>query len=225
MSYITPCMRLGASARVRRDRQGFVADPDDPAVLGDDSVLLVERVPSRSARADASITPGAIVGVDVLVPERGRRHPLLGGVAEEALHLRADVGGANLVRGGRRVPRVGDRRHLLDERAEASFGLFAERTFAFGSPEAPHGHDRERRRQDHEDREQVVGDDGRETFEPLETRPKTSKATPMEKAASATTEIQIRSRFAPAGLGCRSDASLGCFTTVPSCYRRVPEAP
>ena len=119
---------LGASRRVHGDRPGFVADPDDAAVLGDEAVLLVERRAVAVCPCGRFDHLGAIVGVDVLVPERGRGHPLFGGVAEEALHLRADVGGADLVRGRRGVPRVGDRRHLLDERAEASLGLLAERT-------------------------------------------------------------------------------------------------
>ena len=46
-------------------------------------------------------------------------------------------------------------------------------------------------------------------------RGNTSKATPTEKAPSATTEIQIRSRLAPAGLVPRSDVSLDGFFTVP----------
>ena len=47
----------------------------------------------------------------------------------------------------------------------------------------------------------------------------------MEKAPSATTEIQIRSRLAPAGLVRRSDESLDGFFTVPVVLSTGSEAP
>ena len=56
-------------------------------------------------------------------------------------------------------------------------------------------------------------------------RGNTSKATPMEKAPSATTEIQIRSRLAPAGLVRRSDGSLDGLFTVPVVLSTGSEAP
>ena len=105
---------------VRLAEPGHVADPDDLAVaaahpvLGHDPLVGAARlVLEPILLLDHAV---AIVGVDVLEPDVGVGHPLLGREAQHVLDLRADV---EEEAGGTGLGLVDDRRQPLDQLAVA----------------------------------------------------------------------------------------------------------
>ena len=93
--------------------QGVVSEPEHPPVLGEDPVLLVEGRAGSIGIVGGAADPLAVVGMHRFEPQLGVVAPLLRGVAEDRLELRADVDGRCLARGTRGVPGVRDRRDLL----------------------------------------------------------------------------------------------------------------
>src|SRR6266516_933057 len=73
------------------DRRGFVADPDGPAVLRDDAVLIEIALRVAVGFLVRERDPVAIVWVDRLPPQPWIRHPLLDGVPEQRFDLRTGV--------------------------------------------------------------------------------------------------------------------------------------
>ena len=91
----------------------LVEDPDDLAVAGDHPVVDRRRVAFAERLAALLLErPLAIVGVQQRRPEVGVGDPLLGGVAEDLLDLRADVAPAPALA---HLGRVDDRRQALDQ--------------------------------------------------------------------------------------------------------------
>ena len=137
----------------------------------------------------------------------------------------ADVGGRYLVLCRRGVPRVGDGRNLFDECLEASLGDLSERRLSFRPLETTYGDDRERDGEDHQDREQVVRDDGGEPFETIVDAWEHIEGHTNGEGAERQRRDPDQSRLAPAGLVRRSDESLDGFFTVPVVLSTGWEAP
>ena len=102
------------------DQHRLVVDPYDAAVLRDHPVLDVVGAVRLLGEHRRLEDPFAIVGVHQLGPQRRVGGQLVRGVADEGLHLRAEVR-ARVV-GPVRVD-VGHDRRLLDERPVAFLGL------------------------------------------------------------------------------------------------------
>ena len=99
------------------DHGGHVAHPEHAAVAGDHPVLRAQLVaPAPAAGSSSSITRSRSSGWMLLDPGPRVGHPLVGRPAEHPLDLGAhERPVALLAEGGR----VDDRRHLLDQGAEA----------------------------------------------------------------------------------------------------------
>ena len=136
-----PVLRLAVGAL---EDAGLVVDPDDAPVAGDEPVVEGVRGALAVDLLVLFVHPLPVVRMQEPVPEPVVAHPLLGGVAEDRLDLRADVHGR--VRLGLQVGhdvRVGDRRDLLHEHAVAPLRLVAR---ALGELSADRGAERSGRR-------------------------------------------------------------------------------
>ena len=118
---------------------GFVADPDLLPLGGADAVLRRESLRGRDRLGPRMERLGQVVGVHEPTPELRIVQPLLGGVAEHALDLWADVGGRRRSGPVGGVPDVGDRRHLLDHRLVLGLGLRPSNTVGAPAPPLHHG--------------------------------------------------------------------------------------
>ena len=78
------------AVEVAMDR-GLVADPDDPTVAGNQAVDVAERAGRRLALAQLGHGALPVIGMERPHPEVVVGEPLLGGVAEDLVDLRADV--------------------------------------------------------------------------------------------------------------------------------------
>ncbi len=111
---------------------GHVFDPDEPAVPGVHPILVAQRRAARIGVDFLGEDTAAIVLVNRELEQIGHRDPLLCGVAEHRLDLRADIQGLRTRIGF--VVDVRDERQLLDERAVAELGgpepLFRVRSLA-----------------------------------------------------------------------------------------------
>ena len=100
------------------DDDRFIPDPHDPAVLREHPILGQEWFAGLLRVSLGVHGLGAIVGVDLQVPRVVGGHPLLGGVPQDGLDVRADVGPGLQAEGGG----VRDGRDLLDQRSVLRLG-------------------------------------------------------------------------------------------------------
>ncbi len=107
---------------VASDRDRLVPDPHLATLARPHPVFGAEGRLAVLARRPLREDALQVIGVDQGRPELGIPE-LVGRVAEQLLHLRADVGRGRLAAAVRRVPGVGDRRDAFDQRPVARLRL------------------------------------------------------------------------------------------------------
>ena len=191
------------SAPTDRDRDGLVADPHPIDRPWPQSILGPERRSPRRSLGPLGEGGVPIVGVHALFPQRWVGHPLRIREAEEPFDLGTDEGDRRGPRRVRRVPGVGHRGYVLDERSVASFGL----SHAGWSRALPRFRRRAARtartaeRMSRQASSPSVVTNGLPSTHPRILW-KSTNVTPMKKATRAIPEITIRSPWrarAPSG--------------------------